>query len=146
MRWWSWRRTWGDDLVNPDIQMFVLYHSVNGDNELGISVGMRKGRYGIVKAYARRGLQKTNNVVFTHELLHVLGATDKYVMNTGEPIFPEGYAAPDRTPLFPQTHAEIMGGRIPVDPQTSRMPRSLEQCRIGKVTAVEIGFFAQLQK
>ena len=99
-----------------------------------------------MKAYAKRGLQRTNNVVFTHELLHVLGATDKYVMNTGEPIFPEGYAAPDRTPLFPQTHAEIMGGRIPVDPQTSRMPGSLEQCRIGKITAEEIGFLAQLQK
>ena len=146
MRWWSWRKTWGDDLVTPDIQMFILYHSVNGDNELGISVGMRKGRYGIVKAYAKRGLQKTNNVVFTHELLHVLGATDKYVMSTGEPVFPEGYAAPEKTPLFPQIHAEIMGGRIPVDPQTSRMPSSLDQCRIGKITAVEIGFYAQLQQ
>lgn len=146
MRWWSWRKTWGDDLVPPDIQMFVLYHSVNGDNELGISVGMRKGRYGIVKAYAKRGLQKTNNVVFTHELLHVLGATDKYVLSTGEPIFPEGYAEPERTPLFPQSHAEIMGGRIPVDPQTSRMPGSLRQCRIGRTTAVEVGFFARLQE
>ena len=146
MRWWAWRKDWNDGLISPDIQMFVLYHSVNSNSELGISVGMRKGRYGIVKAYAKRGLQKTNHVVFTHELLHVLGATDKYVMGTGEPSFPEGYANPGKSPLFPQTHAEIMGGRVPIDALSSTMPGSLEQCRIGKVTAVEIGFFAQLEQ
>ena len=145
MRWWAWRRDWNDGLITPDIQMFVLYHGVRGNSELGISVGMRKGRYGIVKAFASRQLLPKNNVVFTHELLHVLGATDKYVMSTGEPVFPDGYAEPDRVPLLPQRYAEIMGGRIPLDYERSAMPASLEQCRIGKTTAVEIGFFARLQ-
>jgi hypothetical protein len=144
MRWWSWLKTFGDDLVSPDIQMFVLYHSLSGNNELGISVGMRKGRYGIVKAYAQRNLQASNHVVFTHELLHVLGATDKYVLSSGEPIHPDGFAEPDRSPLFPQEHAEIMGGRIPLGPNRSAMPESLEQCRIGRLTATEIGFYQQL--
>lgn len=144
MRWWSWRQNFGSDLINPDIQMFVLYHSLNGNNELGISVGMRKGRYGIVKAYAKRGLQASNHVVFTHELLHVLGATDKYEMATGEPIHPDGFADPDRQPLFPQEYAEIMGGRIPLGPGSSAMPASLKQCRIGRLTATEIGFYQQL--
>ena len=141
MRWWSWRKTFGDDLVNPDIQMFVLYHSLNGNNELGISVGMRKGRYGIVKAYARNGLQGSNHVVFTHELLHVLGATDKYVLSTGQPIHPEGFAEPDRKPLFPQRYAEIMGGQIPLSSQDAAVPNGLAECRIGRVTAVEIGLY-----
>ena len=144
MRWWSWRQISKDDLVSPDIQMFVLYHSLNGNNELGISVGMRKGRYGIVKSYAKSQLQPGNLVVFAHELLHVLGASDKYVLSTGLPIHPEGYAEPDRRPLFPQQSAEIMGGRIPLSSDTAMMPDSLEQCRIGKATAVEIGFWNQL--
>ena len=144
MRWWAWRQTFGSNLVNPDIQMFVLYHSLNGENELGISVGMRKGRYGIVKAWAKRGLQPSNHVVFTHELLHVLGATDKYVLSTGQPIHPEGYAEPDRVPLHPQGYAEIMGGRVPVSRNLARIPDGLEECRIGKLTAQEIGFWDKL--
>jgi hypothetical protein len=141
MRWWSWRKTFEDDLVNPDIQMFVLYHSLNGNNELGISVGMRKGRYGIVKAYARSGFQASNHVIFTHELLHVLGATDKYVLSSGQPIHPDGFAEPDRVPLFPQRFAEIMGGQIPLSPQDAAMPKGLSECRIGRVTAAEIGLY-----
>ena len=139
MRWWAWRQTFGDDLVSPDIQMFVLYHTLGGENELGISVGMRKGRYGIVKAYAKRGLQAGNRVVFAHELLHVLGATDKYVLSSGEPIHPDGFAEPDRVPLYPQLYAEIMGGRIPLGVNQSAMPTSLAQCRLGRLTAEEIG-------
>lgn len=145
MRWWAWMRELFDDQVAPDIQMFVLYHSLNGNSEVGISVGMRKGRYGIVKAYARESLHSGNLVVFTHELLHVLGATDKYVLSTGEPIYPHGFANPGQRPLFPQSHAEIMGGRIPLNAFSSTMPDSLEQCRIGRLTAEEIGFFGKLE-
>ena len=145
MRWWAWRQQLSDGLVAPDVQMFVLFHSLEGTNEVGISVGMRKGRYGIVKAYARPSLQDGNLVVFTHELLHVLGATDKYVLSTGEPIYPHGYADPYQRPLFPQTRAEIMGGRIPLSAYSSTMPDSLGECRIGRLTAEEIGFFDQLQ-
>jgi hypothetical protein len=146
MRWWSLLRELQDGLVQPDIQMFVLYHSLNGDTEVGISVGMRKGRYGIVKAFARERLQDSTLIVFTHELLHVLGATDKYVVSTGEPIYPHGYADPDQRPLFPQQRAEIMGGRIPLNAYSSSMPDSLEQCKIGRQTAEEIGFFDKLKE
>jgi hypothetical protein len=144
MRWWAWMRDLEDKLVSPDIQMFVLYSSLNGENEPGISVGMRKGRYGIVKSYARESLVSQNLFIFTHEMLHVLGATDKYILSTGEPIFPDGYSEPDRKPLFPQRLAEIMGGRIPVNSYSSVMPDSLDECKIGQQTAEEIGFFAQL--
>ena len=49
MRWWAWMRELQDGEITADIQMFVLFHSLNGNNEVGISVGMRKGRYGIVR-------------------------------------------------------------------------------------------------
>ena len=144
MRWWAWMKELNDDLVSPDIQMFVLFHQLNGNNEVGISVGMRKGRYGIVKAYTREQMNPENLVVFTHEMLHVLGSTDKYVLSNGEPIFPHGYAEPNKRPLFPQKRAEIMGGRIPINSYSSLMPDSLDECKIGRLTAEEIGFFAQL--
>ena len=144
MRWWAWMMDLTDGLIQSDIQMFVIYHSLNGNNEVGISVGMRKGRYGIVKSYARDSLQDRNLVVFTHEMLHVLGASDKYIISTGEPIFPHGFAKPDQRPLFPQEKAEIMGGRIPINSYSSVMPKSLEQCKIGLQTAKEIGFFGKL--
>ena len=146
MRWWAWMRDLDDNLVSADIQMFVLYHSLDGNKEVGMSVGMRKGRYGLVKAYALDSMNENNLIVFTHEMLHVLGASDKYVLSNGEPLFPEGYADPDRRPLFPQQTAEIMGGRIPINSYTSVMPDSLEQCKIGRQTAEEIGFFAKLNK
>jgi hypothetical protein len=66
------------------------------------------------------------------------------LLSTGEPIFPDGYSEPDRKPLFPQKLAEIMGGRIPVNSYSSVMPDSLDECKIGRQTAEEIGFFAQL--
>jgi len=144
MRWWSWMKDLKSDLVSPDIQMYVLFHGLNGGSEVGISVGMRKGRYGIVKAYAKESMSPHNLVVFTHELLHVLGATDKYVLSTGEPIFPQGFANPDQRPLFPQLKAEIMGGRIPLNSFSSKMADSLEECRIGRLTGEEIGFLSQL--
>jgi hypothetical protein len=144
MRWWSWKMERNDGLVAPDIQMFVLYHALGADSEMTISVGMRKGMYGVVKAFAGDRADRQNHIVIAHELLHVLGATDKYVFATGDPEFPFGYADPNRRPLFPQTHAEIMGGRIPLSSFESVMPDSLEWCRIGSKTAEEIGLFSKL--
>ena len=144
MRFWAWMQDFRDDLIQPDIQMFAIYHGAERNQEVEISVGMRKGRYGVLNLYASRSMNSRNLVVFTHELLHVLGATDKYTLSTGEPEYPFGFADPNQRPLFPQTRAEIMGGRIPINSYSSRMPSSLDQCKIGLLTATEIGFFAQL--
>ena len=40
-----------------------------------------------------------------YELCHTIGETDKYRGDFS--VFPQGYAAPERLPLFPQTHSEI---------------------------------------
>ncbi|MEE8496675.1 MAG: hypothetical protein V3S21_09380 [Xanthomonadales bacterium] len=144
MRWWAWKMDLNDDLAGTDIQMFVLYHGMEGRTEVAISVGMRKGRYGVVNAYADESMNPRNLVVFTHELMHVFGASDKYIRATGEPEYPFGFADPNQLPLFPQKHAEIMGGRIPLSSFASEMPPSLEQCKIGRRTAEEIGLLARL--
>ncbi len=144
MRWWAWRREKPGDLVAPDIQMFLIYHKPGEYGEMTMSVGMRKGRYGLVKAYTGSDNRNYNHVVITHELLHVLGATDKYAFETGDPLYPEGYVEPNKQPLFPQTKAEIMAGVIPLSASRHLLPESLGQTRIGQQTAEEIGLFQRL--
>lgn len=70
-----------------------------------------------------------------HELCHTIGATDKY--RGDRSVFPEGYAAPERLPLFPQTHSEIMSLSTP----QVGLYRLAERLRHwGATTAEEIGW------
>jgi hypothetical protein len=104
------------------------------------SLGLEKGMVGIVHAFAQRQMTPTNNVVITHEMLHLLGASDKYDPATNLPRYPEGYAEPERRPRHPQQWAEIMGGRIPLDAGRAEMPERLAQTLIGEQTAREINW------
>ena len=45
---------------------------------------------------------------------------------------------PDRVPLYPQRHAEIMGGRIALAENDAVIPKSLKYAVIGAKTAREI--------
>ena len=101
-------------------------------------MGIKKGLICIVNAYASWKMREMDNVIIAHELLHTVGATDKYDPSTKLPVFPEGYAEPDKEPLLPQEFAEIMGGKIVLSDNSSAMPESLDQTLIGPVTAHEI--------
>jgi hypothetical protein len=79
-----------------------------------------------------------NAVVIAHELLHTLGATDKYDPGTDAPLFPDGYGDPDQRPLYPQAAAEIMAGRRMLSPARWEQPDSLDEVVIGRATALEI--------
>ena len=138
MRWWVWRITDDQDRVEPDVRIFVRYYSPESTLRLESSVGVRKGMYGVVHGYASRRLRGRNNVVIAHEFLHTLGATDKYDLATGQPILPDGLAEPDRSPLYPQEKAEIMGGRIALAEDDVVEPKSLRFAVIGPLTAREI--------
>ena len=70
--------------------------------------------------------------------LHTLGASDKYDRANNQPIYPDGYAEPDKSPLHPQRKAEIMAGRIPVSERKAVMPKSFATSSIGVKTAREI--------
>jgi len=141
MRVWSWRAERQYDRAKPDVQIFVIYHDPSQVQMLERSVGVQKGRVGIVNAFARRAMKGQNQVVITHELLHTLGATDKYEPGTNQPIYPDGLANPDQKPLYPQSKAEIMGGRTALSPADAVMPRSLRDVVIGLKTATEIGMY-----
>jgi hypothetical protein len=53
-------------------------------------------------------------------------------------VYPAGYGEPLREPLWPQRHAEIMGGRIAVSEREAMIPKSLRYVVIGPDTASEI--------
>jgi hypothetical protein len=122
----------------PQIRVFVLYHDPSSTEFVPHSVGLQKGLVGVVHAYAEREMTRPNNVVIAHEILHTLGATDKYDPDTLVPVFPIGYLEPDRKPLYPQVLTEIMAGRRAIDPVTAEMPDSLAEVRVGAATALEI--------
>jgi hypothetical protein len=140
MRWWSWRNGRQDGLAGEDVKMFVLYQKRKTDSLLERSVGIKNGSYGVVNADASRQSAARNRIVITHELLHILGASDKYDYYTGQPLAPGGLASPSQSPLYPQEFAEIMGGRIATSASRWRRPASLGSCVIGAETASEIGW------
>lgn len=138
MRWWATSVTDNQDRINPDVRIFVRYHTPESTVILENSVGLQRGMVGIVNGYASRRHRGTNNVVIAHEFLHTLGATDKYRSEDGQPITPDGLAEPDRKPLYPQRYAEIMGGRVALAADDSVIPQSLKYAVIGPLTAREI--------
>jgi hypothetical protein len=142
-RYWAWRVPEHGDGPKPDVQLFVLYYDPATSPSLPHSIGLQKGLFGIVNAFADREMEGSNDTVIAHELLHTLGAIDKYAVGTNQPLHPVGFAEPDRVPLYPQTRAELMGGRIPVSPSEASIPASLRQVVVGPLTAHEIGWTKQ---
>lgn len=140
MRWWVWRHGRQDDLAPADARMFVLYQQSKPGELLERSVGVRNGAFGIVNADASRPMTAHNRVIITHELLHILGAVDRYDMATGQPLVPDGLADPQQSPLYPQQRAEIMAGRIATSVHRWRRPATLKSCVVGAATAAEIGW------
>jgi hypothetical protein len=140
MRYWAWRTPTNPPGPSPDVKLFLLYHDPDRSPRLPHSMGLQKGLFGIVNAFADRTMAGSNDVVTAHELLHTLGATDKYDPRTTQPLHPDGYAEPERQPLYPQSFAEIMGGRIPRSASAAEIPESLQQVVVGSATAREIGW------
>lgn len=141
LRWWASR----NDAIagpKPHVRLFVLFHDPDIRPQLPHSTGLSKGHLGLIHAFASRRQHRQNAVVITHELLHTFGASDKYDLGTSLPIFPDGYAEPERNPRHPQTMAEIMGGRIPRDERRADIPPGLGLTLIGPATAGEIGLLA----
>lgn len=140
LRWWVYRHSTSFMPQLGRIRLYVLYHEARDGIVLDHSLGLQKGLIGVVNAFASKAQQAQNNIVIAHELLHTLGATDKYDPMTNLPVHPDGYAEPDKLPLLPQHQAEIMAGRVPVSEDVAIMPKSLDQCVIGPATAYEINF------
>lgn len=139
LRLWAYRHARASSILAPRVRIFTLYYVGAEGRALAHSLGLQKGLIGVVHAYARAEQAPQNQVVIAHELLHTVGASDKY-RGDSLPVFPAGYAEPARVPLYPQPAAEIMAGHIALSATESAMPSGLGQCRIGPATAREIAW------
>ena len=126
--------------VKPKIRLYLLYHDPDAHPVLSHSTALNKGRVGRINLFGDSSYAKQNLVILAHELLHTLSATDKYDLSTTLPAYPDGFAEPDKMPLYPQNFAELMGGRVPVSETQASIPKSLKQTLVGEKTAREIGW------
>lgn len=140
MRWFVTRLNFANDGPTPDITVFAIYREGGDGGAIDRSTALRKGMIAIAHLYAIREMHGSNELVIAHEVLHTLGASDKYDLATGLPLYPVGFAEPDRTPTYPQAKAELMAGRIALGPAEAATPHSLRQATIGPATAYEIGW------
>ena len=138
LRWWAYQVTSDFDGRKPDVRLFLVYFDPEQTPTVGHSLGLQKGLIGIVNLFANQQQLQTNNFVIAHEMLHTVGATDKYGGPYSLPIYPTGYADPEKRPLYPQLQAEVMGGRIPLSETQAIIPFGLEQTSVGATTASEI--------
>ena len=139
LRYWAYKTTPDNDSNLHRIRVFVYYHQAEKNKQLQHSLGLDKGLLVIAHTFASAKLEQQNNIVIAHEILHTVGASDKYDTNK-LPVFPEGYAEPNNFPLFPQSLAEIMAAKIALSSSHAEMAASLDLCVIGEKTATEINW------
>jgi hypothetical protein len=143
--WWSLKLRWFAAHAShvpgrapSRIRMFVLYHDPSTLDQAPDSHGLQKGLVGVAHVFADPAMSGSNNIVIAHELLHTVGASDKYDLSSGAPIYPSGFGDRNRQPLYPQDYAEIMAGRRALSAREWEMPRSLREVVVGPGTALEI--------
>ncbi len=146
---------WWDDAKSS----FTLHRELErlasplGDVRLVVALGDDAGRgEGLVEGVAEGGgdvglvvasFQDTELTLeleaLAHETLHCLGARDAY-QPTGRAMDPEGLPEPLLEPRYPQRFAEVMAGEVADAPDRGHVPTSLDEVRIGAVTAATIGW------
>ncbi|HEX7488071.1 MAG TPA: hypothetical protein VF341_04150 [Anaeromyxobacteraceae bacterium] len=102
-------------------------------------VGAAGGEVGLVRAAVDPADPTLAVEALAHELLHCLGATDKYGAD-GHAQAPEGLADPGQAPTFPQRRADVMGVEVALGPHAGRLPASVDELAVGPATAIEIGW------
>ena len=136
LRFWAWHHSHAGD--HDTIRLFVLYHDPTRTPTVPHSLGLTKGLLGVVYAFATPTMNGSNDVVIAHELLHTVGASDKYAPGTNAPLYPQGYADAMQAPLYPQLRAEIMAGRRAIRTDEAEQIDNLDEAVVGNATATEI--------
>ncbi|HWJ34808.1 MAG TPA: hypothetical protein VNR70_06060 [Steroidobacteraceae bacterium] len=137
LRYWAWGIS-RHAREPEDVRIFVLYHDPALTPTVPHSLGLTKGLIGVVYAFADSDMRGANDVVIAHELLHTVGATDKYDPANDAPRFPEGFGDPLQDPLYPQKTAELMAGRRMLAVNRWQQAFSLDEVVIGAATSLEI--------
>lgn len=133
----------GFDPAPYDVRIYLILEPAGSPGAAGATFaegsGAVGGEVGFVRAAASADDAVLALTAVGHELLHCLGATDKYDA-AGHAVLPGGLAEPALSPSYPQRYAEWMVGEVPTGPARGRLPSSLDELRVGAVTAREIGW------
>ena len=138
-RYYAWKQKQNLGYT-PSVELFLLYHDPKIFPVLHHSTALENGRIGIVNLFSSDKQASQNKIVIAHELLHAFGASDKYDLESNQPIFPMGYADPNQQPLYPQKKAEIMAVAIPLSTDRNKMAEHLSNTLVNKMTAQEVGW------
>ena len=125
-----------------DARIYLVARPGDGQGLLMIEgIGQQGGDLGVVTLDLEASMIDPALFVVTHELFHILGASDKYAPD-GSIIVPDGLGDPDQVPKYPQRGAEVMARHRAVGPGRSVPPESLAELRVGTATAREIRWLA----
>jgi hypothetical protein len=119
-----------------DATIYVVLRPT-GHERMVEGVAEAGGRLGMVEGVLDDDDLTLELTALAHELLHCLGAKDKYDAD-GHTVLPDGLANPDLRPLFPQAAAEVMVGEIPTGREAGKPIDRIENVQIGPTTAREI--------
>ncbi len=133
------RQTAAVETRGDDVVVYVVYYP-DRERERFSGRSHASARDGEAVVYIPRDEATIGfyEALIAHEICHLLGATDKYGPRGAE--YPHGFAAPLRSPLYPQERAEIMALGIPHSRSSESIVFGLEDCVVGRESAREMGW------
>jgi hypothetical protein len=140
---WRFRRSVSRSLGEPtddiDVSILLVTRPARGNQpRIFEGIAAKDGDFGVVQIELSQDNVDLAVITAVHEMLHTLGARDKYDPSTGEAEFPAGYY--DSRIRYPQRYMEIMAHDIPLADGKSRLPSLVGEVRVGNSTAREIGW------
>lgn len=129
----------GMDTDAFQVKVYLQARAPTGDRLAVEGASQQGGPIGTVDVELSESSVDFALFVAAHELLHTRGATDKYGPD-GLALYPDGFAEPDKQPLFPQSGIEIMARGRPIDAHHEEAPHHLDEITVGDATAAEIGW------
>jgi hypothetical protein len=133
------------NITGSNIVFVSFYHKIDSSFYKNVhSVADRRSHRGFVFAPMDDESSDLVLINVAHEMLHLFGATDKYVGQTCE--FPIGYYDPYQSGLFPQQYAEVMAQAIPLAKDKERLVKYFDEMRIGMDTAWQIGWIPKSRR
>ncbi len=124
---------------NADMRIYMVLRRPTSRVRDFEGIAAPGGSVGLVEIDLAEDMVDLGLITATHEFFHTLGASDKYDME-GKNLIPEGLADTEKEPMFPQVALEIMARTIPVSAQEERLPRTIDEIRVNRYTADEIGW------
>ena len=121
-----------------DLRLVVALRTVDEDGHRIVEGSTERfGRIGLVEGNDADDVITLELIATAHETLHAVGALDAYDA-AGHAVAPDGFVEPALG--YPQRFAEVMVGEVPDEPGAGHVPKTLEEVRVGAVTASQIGW------